>query len=290
VNFFLFLDVRLEIPNTNGSISVASKEGVAVRAPCQRDGFGLALVVGSEESFEVGVQFGDLFLAFEIPDLNAVGCGGTKPVAVGREGKGVDDASSIKAVQRLVLDQIPEISDLVATTGGAEGTVGGDGDGVEVALMTFQILDQLAVSQAPDLNKLVPSTRDDDRVAAAGREFDAAGPEAVVALGDGEFALSEGVPQADGSVSGGRNDLSVVGGEGDAEDLFGVALETAGGGAGLKVPQTETVVPRSGESKKSIRRDDHVLHEVRVTAQRFARITVVSVFVSQIPDKNSFVS
>jgi len=156
--------------------------------------------------------------------------------------------------------------------------------------VSAQVLDQFAVSQAPDLHEFVPSTRDDDRVRVAGREFDAAWPEGVVLFGDGELAFSQGVPQADGPVPRGRNDLSVVGGEGDAEDFFRVTLESSGGGPRLEIPQTEGVIPRSGESKKSIRRDDHVLHEVRVTAQRFARITVVSVFVSQIPDKNSFVS
>jgi len=112
----------------------------------------------------------------------------------------------------------------------------------------------------------------------------------VVLFGDGELALSEGVPQADGSVPGGRNDLSVVGREGDAEDFFGVTLETSGSGSGLKIPQTEGVIPRSRESKKSVRRDDHILYKVRVTSQRFARIAVVSVFVCQIPNKKTSVS
>jgi len=233
------------VPDTNGRISVTSEEGVTISAPCQRDGLGFAAVRGSEESFIIGVQLGDLFLAFEIPDLNAIRSGSAQPVAIGGVSQSMDDASSIKSVQRLVLDQVPQIGNLVTTTRGTEGAVGRDGDGVQITLMSFQILDQLAVSQAPDLNKFVPSARDDDGVVVAGREFDAAGPEGVVPLGDGELALSEGVPQADGSVPRGRNDLSVVGGESDAEDLFGVALEAASGGSGLEIPQAEVVVPRS---------------------------------------------
>jgi len=229
-------------------------------------------------------------LAFKIPDLDAIGSGGTQPVAIGRESQSVDDASCVESVQCLVLNQVPQIGGLVTSTRGAEGTVGRDGDGVKGTLVSFQVLDQFAVSQTPDLHKFIPSARDDDGVRVARREFDAAWPEGVVAFGDGELALSEGVPQADGSVTRGRDDLSVVGGERDAEDFLGVTLETAGRGSGLEIPQTERVIPRSGESEKSIRRDDNVLNEVRVTSQRFARITVVSFFVSQIPNKKGLVS
>jgi len=248
----LLLDVGLEVPDTNSRIGVASEEGVTIGAPGQRDGFGFAALGRSEETFVVGGQFGDFVLAFEIPDLDAIGGGSTQPVAIGRKSQSVDDASSLKSVQRLVLDQVPQISCLVATTRGAEGAIGRDSDGIEIASVAFQILDQFAVSQTPDLNKFVPSARDDDGIVIAGREFDAARPEGVISLGDGELALSEGVPQADGSISRSRNDLSVVGGEGDAEDLFGVTLETAGGGSGLEIPQAEGVVPRSREGKKSV--------------------------------------
>jgi len=278
------------VPDTNRGIGVTSKEGVTISTPCQRDGFGLATVRGSEESFIVGVQLGDLFLAFKIPNLNAVRSGSTQPIAIGRESQGMDDASSIKSIQRLVLDQIPEIGNLVTAARGTEGTVGRDGDGVQITLMSFQILDQLAVSQAPDLNKFVPSARDDDGVVVAGREFDAAGPKGVVSLRDCELALSEGVPQADGSVSRGRDDLSVIGGEGDAEDFFGMALEAASGSSGLEIPQAEAVIPRSRESEESIGRDDDILNEVSMTNQRFARISVVSVFVSQVPNDKSLIS
>jgi len=284
------LDVGSEVPDTNGRVGVTGVERVTVRAPGQGDGLGFAGVRASEETRRVGRQFGDEVLAFEVPNLDAVGGGSAQPVAVGGEGQSVDDASGIEGVQRLVLDQVPQVGGLVATTRSTERTIRRNCDRVEVTSVAFQVLNQLAVSQAPNLDLFVPSTRHNNRVGVAGREFDTAGPESVVLLGDGEFALTKSVPQTDGTVSRSRNDLTVVGRESDAEDFFGVSLEAAGCGSGLEIPQTEGVVPRSGQSKKSIGRDDNILDEVRVTGQGFARITVVSVFVSQVPNEERSIS
>ena len=46
---------------------------------------------------------------------------------------------------------VPELGLAVSTTGGAEGTVGGDVDGVEVAGVASVVSLQLAVGQVPDL-------------------------------------------------------------------------------------------------------------------------------------------
>lgn len=51
-------------------------------------------------------------------------------------------------------------------------------------------------------------------------------------LGDGELAVTKSVPQLDGAIAGARNDLSVVGGEGDGENIVGVSNKSAGGGSG----------------------------------------------------------
>lgn len=117
---------------------------------------------------------------------------------------------------------------------------------------------------------------------------------------DGVFALTEGVPQLDGLIcdldqkkfdgkcdqkgskmeekgmrrfiedvftSGTRDDLSVVGREGDREDVLGVSDETTGGGAVVQVPQTEGTVPRSREGELTVGGDDEVLDEVVVSGE-----------------------
>jgi hypothetical protein len=90
----------------------------------------------------------------------------------------------------------------------------------------------------------------------------------VAVLLDVELALSKGVPELDGSVSGSGDDLSVVGREGDGEDVGGVADESSGGEAGVEVPKSEGVVPGRGESELSVGRDDNVRDEVVVSEER----------------------
>lgn len=75
-------------------------------------------------------------------------------------------------------------------------------------------------------------------------------------LGDGVLAVTEGVPELDGLVPRAGNDLAVVGGEGDGEDIVGVADETAGRGAGGELPEAESLVPRRGEGVGAVRGDD----------------------------------
>ena len=75
-------------------------------------------------------------------------------------------------------------------------------------------------------------------------------------VGDGELAVTESVPQLDGAVARAGDDLSVVGGEGDGENIVGVANEAAGGGAGGELPEAEGLVPGRGESVGTIGGDN----------------------------------
>jgi len=68
----------------------------------------------------------------------------------------------------------------------------------------------------------------------------------VALLGDGELAVTKSVPQLDCSVAGSGDNLSVVGGEGDGENIIGVANKTSGGGTGGKLPKAKSLVPRGG--------------------------------------------
>lgn len=75
-------------------------------------------------------------------------------------------------------------------------------------------------------------------------------------VGDGELAVTEGVPQLDGAVTRTRDDLTVVGGEGDGQDVVGVADEAAGGGAGGELPEPQGLVPRGRQSVSTVRGDN----------------------------------
>jgi len=87
------------------------------------------------------------------------------------------------------------------------------------------------------------STRDDN--GALRRESNAADPFGVSLIFDGVLALSKSIPKLDGSVSRSRNDLSVISGESNAQNVLGVSNKSSSGGSGVKIPQSEGSVPRS---------------------------------------------
>lgn len=89
-------------------------------------------------------------------------------------------------------------------------------------------------------------------------------------LSDGEFAVTESVPQLDGSVAGAGNNLSVVGGEGNGEDVVCVSNKAAGGGTGRELPQTESLVPGGGERIGTVRGDDLDGYKISIVDLPFA--------------------
>lgn len=106
------------------------------------------------------------------------------------------------------------------------------------------------------LDELVPAAGDDDGVLGVGAEADARDPFGVALVGDGELAVTKGVPELDGAVARTGNDLSVIGGERDGKDVVGVTDEPSRGRAGSKLPKSESLVPRSGQSIGAVGGDD----------------------------------
>lgn len=106
------------------------------------------------------------------------------------------------------------------------------------------------------LDELVPAARDNDGVLGVGAEADARNPFGVALVGDGELAVTEGVPELDGTVARSGNDLSVIGGERDGENVVGVADESSRGRTGSQLPESEGLVPRSREGVGAVRGDD----------------------------------
>lgn len=66
--------------------------------------------------------------------------------------------------------QVPEHGLTVFATRSAERTVRRDSDSVEVSAMTDVVGFELAVCQVPDLNLVVPASRNDDGVGSIGAE------------------------------------------------------------------------------------------------------------------------
>ena len=62
-------------------------------------------------------------------------------------------------------------------------------------------------------------------------------------VGNGEFAVAQSVPELDSTIPRAGDNLAIVRGEGDGEDIVGVADEAAGCHTGSELPQTESFVP-----------------------------------------------
>lgn len=206
------------MPDADGVVGVAGKQGLAIGGPSQGEALGLlGLGVGRDDLW---AQLLDSLLACQIPDLDRWTVGNAQPVTVGREAQGIDDVVVLQSVQVLAVIQIPQQSLGVLATRCAEGTIRRDGDGVQVAVVAVVVVLQLAVSQVPDLDGTIPTARHNDGVGVVGRETHARHPVSVAILLDGEFALGKSVPQLDGLVPRARHDLTVIGREGNRQHIL----------------------------------------------------------------------
>ena len=72
-------------------------------------------------------------------------------------------------------------------------------------------------------------------------------------VGNRKLAVPQRVPELDRTIARSRHDLPVVGGEGDGEDIVGVADEAAGRHASRELPQAKGLVPGGRECVGAVR-------------------------------------
>jgi hypothetical protein len=279
---------RHNTPSTDLVVGVTSEESLSVSAPSQGNTLGLTALLALLDV--LGLELVDLALLLEVEDGDAGGGGSAEPVAVGGEDEGVDLIASVERVEVLGLVKIPEHGGTVLATGGAERAVGGDGDGVDVAGVTDVVGLETAGSELPNLDKLVPASGDDDGVLGVGAEAHARNPLGVALVGDGVLAVTQGVPELDGTVTRTGDNLAVVGGERDGKDVVVVADESAGSGTAGELPETERLVPRGGESVGTVRGDHTVRDDVRVTLEAALGVTVGLLVAGKVPDDQGLVA
>jgi hypothetical protein len=239
----------------------------------------------------LGSQLIKNVLVLQVPDEDGSISGGAQPVVLGGEAHGIDSRGGIQGIQMLTVVHIPEHSGSVLTTRSAQGAVRRDGDRVEDTRVTRKVGLQLAVVQVPNLDELVPTTRNDQRILSRGRKTHAGNPVGVVILRNGVLALSKGVPKLDSLVTRTRDNLTVVGGESDGVHILGVSLKLANRETGVQVPETHSGVHGTGEGELTVGRDHGVAHRLVVTTEAATSITGgVSVLRGQLPDKGSLVT
>jgi len=221
---------RHNTPSPNQVVSVTGEQGLTICTPCQTDTLWLSALLS--DGLEVWLQLINLALLLQIENDDAARGGSAEPVSVGGENKGVDLVTGSQGVKVLGFVQVPQHGGSVLSTRGTERSIWGDGDGVDVTRVSNVVGLETAAGELPDLDQLVPTRANNDWVLRVWAESDTRNPLRVTLLSDGEFAVSKGVPEFDGTVAGSRNDLSVVCGEGNGENIVGVADKSAGGGTG----------------------------------------------------------
>lgn len=140
---------RHDTPSADDVVGVAGEEGLAVGAPRKGDTLGLAALLA--DVLELGLELVDLALLLKVEDDDAAGGSSAQPVAVGREDKGMDLVVGVERVQVLALIKIPQHRGTVLATRGAQRSIGGDGDGVDVAGVADVVGLQLAARELPNL-------------------------------------------------------------------------------------------------------------------------------------------
>lgn len=140
---------RHNTPSTNDVVGVTSEQSLSISAPCQADTLWLSALLAN--GLELWLQLINLALLLQVEDDDAAGGGGAEPVSVGGENEGVDLITSVQGVKVLRLVQVPEHCSSVLATGSAERSVGGDGNGVDVAGVSDVVGLQSAGRKLPDL-------------------------------------------------------------------------------------------------------------------------------------------
>jgi len=122
------------------------------------------------------------------------------------------------------VSEIPDLDAVLLASGGDVGTHWSNGEGVDVGFVGLEaVLDEEV--GVPDLKSAVPASGGEEWSLLDWGVSDGADPVGVAVLLEGELALSNGVPELDGLVSTGGDDLSVVVREAAGEDFLGVSDE-----------------------------------------------------------------
>ena len=116
-----------------------------------------------------------------------------------------------------------------------------------------------------------------------------AAPLRMPILLDVEFTFAEGIPELNRLITRTGDDLPVISTEADGQNIRGVSDKFPGCLAGVQVPKTEGVIPRSGESELSVGGDDNVGNEVVVSVENAFWVTKRVFIPGQLPDDDSFV-
>jgi len=197
------------LPDTDNVIRVTREKSGTISRPTDRETVRVRVLSLTQLS-EFRTKFINKRLGLEIPDLDTVLGSSTEPVTVRGESKSVDKRSSFKRVKMLSIVKIPEHDNTVLTSGSTERTIRGDGNSVNITVVTNEVGTELHLGKIPNLNKLIPTTGNDERVSRVRRETNTRNPFRVTIVGNVVLTLTKGVPELDRLITRTRNNLTVI--------------------------------------------------------------------------------
>jgi len=183
------------------------------------------------------------FLVWEVINLDTFFGTNNKPVDLGGEEDNVNWGFSIDLFKMSSFNKVPDIDFTVSTTGGDEVGVWSKVEGVDLSFMSYESVHEGHDGVIPDLDGLIPRGGDNDWLLDIVEVSNAGNPVGMRVLVNGEFADSVDVPNLDGFIDGSRGDLSVIWGESNREDIFGVTNKSLVGLGGLEVPESDGTIP-----------------------------------------------
>jgi len=202
------------VVNSDEVVSETSIELLAISAPGEA-GSSVSVTSLSWFAFLLWLVGGDvehgLFrVTSKIEDLNSGFGGSGNPLHLWVECNLVDGGAGLELSGFLgKISQVPNLDAVFFACGGDVSTHWSNGEGVDVGFVSLEaVLDEEV--GVPDLESAVPASGGEEWSLLNWGVSDGANPVSVAVLFEGELALSNGVPELDGLVSTGGDDLSVV--------------------------------------------------------------------------------
>jgi len=177
------------------------------------------------------------------------------------------------------LDEIPKHEGSVTRSGSHEGGSVDHVESVNLSLVSSEGVHQVHVEVVPNLDGLIPGSGDADCWLLGVVESNARHGISVLVFVNSVFAFGTGVPDFDIVVGTSSNDLSVINGKGNGENLFGVTNKLANGFAGGNVPEADSSIPGGRESKTRVTSEANFADEMGVTSEKFLWLSPFSVFI-----------
>jgi len=186
----------------------------------------------------------DEFSVWQIVHSDSVFSTNNKPVDLGGEKKNVNWGLGIDLIQVSTFNKVPNVDLAISSTGSNEHGVLSEVKAVDLGLVSNEGVHQTHGLVIPDLDGSIPRSRDDNWVSGVVIESNAGNPVKMWILVDGELANTIDVPDLDALVDGARDDLSVIWGESNREDILSVTKESLEGAALVQVPESDSSIPR----------------------------------------------